>query len=210
MRALRILLILSLSMLIHSVLAQTEGATWASVRVQKKLSDRFKVFMEPQLRWTDTQLEQRLLETGLNYKPIKYFSTTFIHRYSIETTNNGRVNEHRFAFDLNGSYDINNWEPEVRIRYTNLQDFNADGGVNYLRYKVAVAYDIKSISTKPEISAEAFQELIGHTIKKMRYTVGASYDFNKTIATGLAYKRESFRTKQKYVNIIDFSLKFKI
>jgi hypothetical protein len=195
---------------LHSTTAQTEGATWSSIRVQKKLSKKFKVFMEPQLRWTDSELEQRLLETGVDYEPIKYFSTTIIHRYSIETTNNGRVNEHRFALDLNGNIKLNNWKPEARIRYTNLQDFNADGGVNFLRYKVGVGYDLKRIRTNPEISAEAFQELVGNSIKKMRYTIGASHDFNKTISSGIAYKRESFRTKQKYVNIVDFNLKFKI
>ena len=210
MRVTKVLFALSFIMLNYSAFAQTEGATWASIRVQKKLSKQFKVFMEPQLRWTDTQLEQRLLETGLDYEPIKYFSTTVIHRYSIETTNNGRVNEHRFALDLNGKIGINNWEPEVRIRYTNLQDFNADGGVNYLRYKIGVGYELKEIRTKPEISAEAFQELVGNSIKKYRYAMGVSYDFNKTITSGVSYKRESFRTKQKYVNILDFNLKFKI
>jgi hypothetical protein len=210
MKKLKLIFTFLLLVLSLGASAQTEGATWSSIKVQKKLSKQFKVFMEPQLRWTDTELEQRLLETGVDYEPIKYFSTTVIHRYSIKTTNNGRERTHRFALDLNGKMDVNNWEPEVRIRYTNLKDFNADGGGNFLRYKIGVGYDIKKIKTKPEISAEAFQELIGNTIRKWRYTVGASYDINKDVSTGLSYKRESFRTKQKYVNIIDLSVKVKI
>jgi len=188
---------------------QTEGATWTSVTVQKKLSDQFKVAMQPELRWTDAELERRMLETEVEYAPLKFLSTAVTHRYTLETTNTGRSDYHRMAFDLKGQFEVNDWEPEVRLRYTNIKDFSADGGANFLRYKVGVGYDIPKFKGKPEVSAEAFQELDGHTIRKMRYSIGGSYSLSKKHALSLAYKRDDFLTKEKIVNIIDMGYKLK-
>jgi len=190
--------------------AQTEGATWTSVTIQKKLSDQFKMGLQPELRWADGTLERRMLETELEYSPLKYLSTAVTHRYTSEETNNdGTFNYHRMAFDLKGQFELNDWEPEVRLRYTNIKDFTADGGANFLRYKVGVGYDIPKFKGKPEVSAEAFQELDGHTIRKMRYSVGGSYSINKSHAVSVSYKRDDFRTKEKFVNILDMGYRFR-
>lgn len=205
----RVLLLATLALLASRAICQTEGATWTSVTIQKKLSDRFKASVQPELRWTDTSLERRMIETGVEYSPVKFLSTAVTHRYTMETTNNGSLDYHRMALDLMGQFEVNDWEPEVRLRYTNIKDFTADGGANFLRYKVGVGYDVPNFKGKPELSAEAFQELDGHTIRKMRYSVGGNYSINKSHSVALAYKRDDFRSKQKFVNILDMGYKFK-
>ncbi len=190
--------------------AQTEGATWASVKIQKNLGEKFEIALEPQLRTSDSELEKRIIETSFGYKPLKYLSLEVIHRYTKETTKNGWANSNRMAFDITGKVDIDRWEPSARLRYTNLKDFNEDGGANFLRYKLSLGYDIKGFKLNPEISVEAFQETEGNTLRKMRYEVGTSYKINKMHSVSLAYKRDDFETKQKYVNIVDMSYKLKL
>jgi len=191
--------------------AQTEGATWASVTIQKKLSDRFIVGLQPELRWSDGDLERRMVETELEYSPLKFLSTVITHRYTSEETNNdGTLTYHRMAFDLKGQFEVRKWEPEVRLRYTNIKDFTADGGANFLRYKVGLAYDIPKFKGKPEVAAEAFQELDGNTIRKMRYSLGGRYKFNKTHSVALAYKRDDFKTKEKFINMVDVNYRVRL
>ncbi len=201
---------LFLSIFVLGASAQTEGATWASIKIQKDLGDKFEIALEPQLRTTDSKLESRILETSVGYKPLKFLSLEVIHRYTKETTKNGLVDSHRMAFDLNGKVDIDRWEPSARLRYTNLKDFNEDGGANFIRYKFGMRYDIKGFKLNPEISVEAFQETQGNTLRKMRYEVGTSYKINKMHSVSLAYKRDDFESKQKYVNIVDMSYKLKL
>jgi predicted porin len=193
----------------RGALCQTEGATWASVTVQKKLSEKFEISLQPELRWTDTELERRMLETEVEYSPMKFFSTAITHRYTLESTNNGQIEYHRMAIDLNGQFKLSNWEPELRLRYTNIKDFNADGGANFLRYKAGMGYNIPKFKGTPEVSVEAFQEMDGKTIRKMRYSIGGRYKISKAHSLALAYKRDDFKTKQKFVNIMDVGYRYK-
>lgn len=189
--------------------AQTEGAVWSSVKAQVELSEKWTVALEPQLRWTDGELERRIIETGLEVEPIKFLNIEAIHRFTSETTGNGTENYHRVALDLNGKIEVGRFEPNARIRYTNIKDFNADGGANFLRYRVGTEYDIANSKITPEISAEAFQELEGKTLRKVRYTLDTKYKFNKTHSVSLGYKRDQFVSKRKWVNIMDLSYRLR-
>lgn len=182
-------------------------------RTELKLSyepiDKIRLSVTPEVRLDESfKMDKFLLESGVQYKPVKVFSIGGSYRF-IANTRNTKSTEylHRFALDATYSKKIERWKPSFRLRYTNYTEDDANS--DFLRYKAKVEYNIKNFKLSPVVGVEAFHELSDNEFYKMRYTLGFDYKLNKQNAISVGYKLDYYL--QEYLNkhIVYVGYKFK-
>ncbi|MEP2026807.1 DUF2490 domain-containing protein [Reichenbachiella sp.] len=186
-----------------------ESASWYSFTVQKKLGAGWYLFINPEIRLKEWEVDKYLLETGIKYKINKYLSTTATYRFTADQKSDHLEYSHRLALDLKGQTKIGDFEPEIRLRYTGIADFEEDPDTKYLRYKALLAYDIPKNKLTPYLAAEAFQGLTNDDFTKMRYSIGADYKLKKGNSIGLSYKLDYYLEEYKNKHIIGLKYKLK-
>lgn len=195
-----------LPLLVLMLLPQTLGAqtvenefqSRTEIKLSYKLLDNIKLSVTPEVRLDESfNMDKFLLETGIQYKPVKFLSVGGSYRF-IANTRDTKSTEylHRFALDATFSKKIERWKPSLRIRYTNYTEDDANS--DFLRYKAKVEYNIKNIKLSPVVGIEAFHELGDNEFYKMRYTLGMGYKFNKKNSISAGYKLDYYL--QEYLN----------
>ncbi|MEO9853373.1 MAG: DUF2490 domain-containing protein [Reichenbachiella sp.] len=189
---------------------ENEFASWYSFKLQKKLGAGWHLFINPEIRLNSLEVDKYLMETGVKYKINKYLNTTATYRFTADQKSDHIEYSHRMAFDVKGKTKFGNFEPELRLRYSTITDFDEDPNNKYLRYKALVAYDIPKNRLTPYVAAEAFQELSDDGFTKMRYSLGADYKLKKNNYIGLSYKLDYYlhQYKNKHIIGINYKLKF--
>ena len=201
--------------------AQTDPSTWIELGFSKKLVKNLKVEFNPELRlFGDFKMDTYILEGGLSYKLHKYLTIAGYYRYEKEWdykkstgAYKGQVASNRIAFDAKSGFDLNRFDFQFRLRYTNGADFDqtTDDKASYFRYRTKIDYDIKGSKFAPYVSVEAFHDLILDHVDKVRYTGGLSYPINDHHELGLFYRFQDYSEADKSgTNIIGigYSLKF--
>jgi len=79
---------------------------------------------------------------------------------------------------------------------------------NFLRYKAALGYDIKSCKLTPTISAELFHQLADNEMYKVRYKLAVDYKIFKNNYVGASYRLDYYL--KKYENNHIFSIGYKL
>lgn len=201
--------------------AQTDPSTWIELGFSKKVAKNLKVEFNPELRlFGDFKMDTYILEGGLSYKLHKYLTIAGYYRYEKEWdykkntgAYKGQVASNRIAFDAKSGFDLNRFDFQFRLRYTNGADFDqtTDDKASYFRYRAKIDYDIKGSKFAPYVSVEAFHDLISNKVDKVRYTGGLSYPINDHHELGLFYRFQDYSEVDKSgTNIIGigYSLKF--
>jgi hypothetical protein len=217
----KILLIVISILLGISGFAQSGPSTWIELGFSKKVVKNLRVEFNPEIRmFGGFEMDTYILEGGLSYKLQKYLTVAGYYRYENEWdykkstgAYKGQIASSRIAFDAKSGFQLNRFDVQFRIRYTNGADFDqtTDDRASYFRYRAKIDYDIKSCKLVPYISFEAFHDLISNNIDKKRYTAGLSYPINKNNELSLFYRLQDYSEADKEsmdIIGIGYSLKF--
>jgi long-subunit fatty acid transport protein len=223
----KILLFILPVLFAFSAYTQNGPSTWFELEFSKKIVKNLKVEFNPELRLLGGfKMDSYILEGGLSYKLHKYLTFAGYYRYENEWkyknstgAYKGQVSSNRIAFDAKSGFEMNRFDFQFRIRYTNGADFDqtTNDKASYFRYRAKIDYDIKGSKLVPFVSIEAFHDLILKDFDKMRYTGGLAYAINKNNEIGLFYRLQDYLEPKDYtgdpkesMNIIGigYSLKF--
>lgn len=179
------------------------------VKLSYKPLDKLSLSLSPEVRWDESfQVDKYLLESTISYEPVKGLSLGGSYRFIINPRSDKSTEYlHRFALFTSYKKKIERFEPSLRIKYTNYTEESSLG--EFLRYKAKLEYDIKSCKITPVLSAEAFHDITGNQIYKMRYAVGAEYKINKKNSLGLGYMLDYYMIAYQNKHIIKLGYKYK-
>ena len=143
--------------------------------------------LSPELRLDESfELARYMLESQLSYSPLKGLSLGGSYRFVINPRSEKATEYlHRFALYTSYKKRIKRFEPSLRIKYTNYTEDLSLG--EFLRYRAKLEYNIKNSKITPLLSAEAFQDITGNQIYKMRYGFGAEYKISKHSSLAVKY-----------------------
>ncbi len=182
-------------------------------RIEAKLSlkplDKLTVSLDPEVRFDESfQVGKYMLESGISYKPLKGLTLGGSYRFIINPrTTKATEYLNRFALYTSYKKKIERFEPSLRVKYTNYTEDLSLG--EFLRYRAKLEYDIKNCKLTPLISAEAFHDLSGSQIYKMRYALGAEYKLNKKSSLQLRYMLDYYLQEYQNKHIINLGYKYK-
>jgi hypothetical protein len=222
----RILILILAVLFAVSSSAQSGPSTWIELEFSKKIIKNLKVEFNPELRLLgDFKIDSYILEGGLSYKLHKYLTLAGYYRYENEQNYREKREiyewepSNRIAFDAKTGFELKRFDIQLRLRYTNGEDFEeeTDDKASFFRYRAKIDYDIEGNKLVPFVSVEAFHDLIEKEFDKMRYTGGLSYPISKNHEVSLFYRLQDYIESKDYVgdkkesmNIlgIGYSLKF--
>ena len=220
----KIALVLPLAALLLSAAttgtAQTTGYSYrVAVKAETKLARKIKWNITPEFRvgpTTDTRAV--LLQTGLEYRLAPWLDVGALYRAQGEwmkktddTDDTSFGFSNRFALDASTKADIGRFTPKFRARFCNFSDFDSDteDKSNFMRYRLALGYDIKSCKINPYVSYELYQKLSKGVLSKARYTLGAEYALNSARSLSFEYSLDDkFKTNTRY-HIFEIAYKFR-
>ena len=183
--------------------------TRTEVKLSFKPLDKLTLSLNPEVRWDESlQVDKYMLESKISYEPVKGLSLGGSYRFIINPrTTKSTEYLNRFALFTSYKKKIERFEPSLRVKYTNYTEELSLG--EFLRYRAKLEYDIKGSKITPMLSAEAFHELSGNQIYKMRYSLGAEYKINKKSSIGLGYMLDYYMTDYQNKHIIKVGYKYK-
>ena len=163
--------------------------TWTSLKLEKKINSKFRITVNPQVRFKEKEWSSYFVETEARYKVNKLLSSYVGYRYRIKKKNKqGTKSTGRIYADVKVSKSIERFKPSFRIRFQNLKDYEDLDIENTLRSKLSTSYDIRKTKIEPQIAFELFYSLTNSTVPKTRYLIGSSYDLSKRQSFSLAYQ----------------------
>ena len=201
--------------------AQSGPSIWTELEFSKKIVKNLKVEFNPELRLlNDFKMDSYILEGGLSYKLHKYFTVAGYYRFentwdykNSTGAYKGQVKSGRLAFDAKSGFELNRFDIQFRLRYTNGADFDQttdEDNDSYFRYRAKTDYDIKNSKFVPFLSAEAFHDLNSDHVDKVRYTAGINYPINNKNEISLFYRLQDYsKTSKESLHIIGFGYSFK-
>jgi hypothetical protein len=161
--------------------------SWISVEASKKLTKKFSVEFEEEVRIFQNlgKVDRFLTSPGVTYNFNKYLKAglgyAWIYDHNIDDQE--WLNRHRFYGYLQGKIDWGRFTFSLREKYqTTYYKEKNQQYKNYLRSKFQVSYDIKNLKAEPYLSAEMHYRLNnpdGNEIENLRYTLGVEYPFSK-------------------------------
>jgi hypothetical protein len=208
---------LIISLLIFTTISLFTKAqrTYFETEISGELFKNFELSLAPQIRFREGfELKEYLVDAGAEYKFNKYFSLVTSYRFGTDISkNNNKTYYSRWAFDAKTSVKWNNLKPSFRLRYTNAkEDFSESEAtkVQYLRYKLQLAYNINSSKLTPYINSEYLQSLTSDDLNYTRFEGGVEYKLNKHHQLGSYYRLNLQSETGKTLNIIGITYKFKL
>lgn len=181
--------------------AQDELRLRMGVKLEKKLAKKLELELLPEIRLeSKNQLEETLLETGLNYKLFKFMDVAGQYRIGFVPEYDNA--QHRFALDVKPKVSFNDLKLQLRLRYTNYTDFQHDteDKSTYLRSRLRCKYDFNNFPLTPFVSAELYYRADEEDFNKSRFGTGFSLRLSETSSIGcyylLRYKHKNEQTAQ--------------
>lgn len=178
--------------------------------IEKELIDDLRVVVTPEMRTVGLNPDRYLLEVGLKYDPFKFLSLRPAFRGDLEEKRTDLEGGYRARFDVVGEVEFGDFEPGARLRYT--YEFGPlRDSQHTLRYLLGLGYEIDDADVALGVSAEAFQDLGLGSFYKMRYGIGADWDFYKTKkldqSIGLEYNFDYYLDRYLNVHIVEIGYK---
>lgn len=194
------------------VYAQTitnDFQTRTEIKLSLEPLDKLTLSLNPEVRQDGSfQVAKYMLESQISYKPVKGLSIGGSYRYIINPrTEKATEYLHRFALLTSYKKKIQRFEPSVRIKYTNYTEDISLG--EFLRYRAKLEYNIKGSRINPMISAEAFHDISGNQVYKMRYGLGAEYKLGNRSRLVLGYMLDYYMLDYRNKHIIKVAYKYK-
>lgn len=195
---------------------------WYSVNAELKLVKKLELDISPNVRTfrNASKIEEAFIDAGLTYKVMKYLSLSASYRITENLEDdNSYYPQHKFFFDIKGSFSIGDLSLSGRIRYqrrykTYIEDEEDEIPDSHIRLRLKASYDIPSFKFNPYISAELFCPVFkeyDRLADKKRFMAGVEYNLNKKHSFGLEYVfQRDYRPDLFDENIIsiNYNLKF--
>ena len=199
--------------------AQSQPSTWIELGFSKTIIKNLKVEFNPELRLASGfEMDSYIFEGGLSYKLNEYLTIAGYYRFENEYNYREKrkiyewESSNRLAFDAKSGFNLDRFDIQIRLRYTNGADFDqtTSDKASYFRYRTKLDYDIKGSKLVPFISAEVFHDLILKGVEKSRYTGGLAYPINKSNEISIYYRLQDYTDAKTSLNILGlgYSLKF--
>ncbi|HKJ41005.1 MAG TPA: DUF2490 domain-containing protein [Sunxiuqinia sp.] len=208
----RLLLALMAAFVTSFSMAQKGLSTWYEFKFSKEITKKLSWEVKPEYRLTpDFTRDEYFLETGLEYELFDFLKLAGFYRYYDENKKKNDEIGHKYFFEVMPELDVQRFEIQGRIRYINNFISKSVERTNpYLRYRLKAKYNIQKSELEPYAHIELYHDLKGHEVNRVRYTIGATYDFNKTHAIELFYRLQNYWTKNEVMNIIGVGYSLKI
>lgn len=188
--------------------------TWFEFEVTKDITKKLELSLAPEIRFKENfELNEYFFEPGLEYKFNDFFSLGGKYRIGNNLKNNGDSQFYgRFAFDAKTQYEWKKLETQLRLRYTNSDDFSDDGNdkTNYLRLRLKMEYSLKKLDLKPYAAYEIYREIDEKDFDKSRWETGLEYKINKHHRIGAYFKINDYFSDKESINILGFTYKLKL
>jgi hypothetical protein len=216
-----LIVLISGSFLICSA-QENDFGSWVSFGISKDLSKKISLEGEEEIR------------IFKNFSEIDRFATSFggvlsivkgvkagvgyswIYDHDVKDT--GWENRHRIFAYLQGKADLGRLTFTLREKfqmtyYDKTEDDYDFSPQNYLRSRLAVAYDIKGSKIRPYLAAEMHYQLNnpeGNEIDNMRYTLGSEFPLSKKLDldTFVRLNQELNVKKPENLYLLGISLNF--
>lgn len=194
----------------QNVVNEFQGRT--AIQLEYSPIKHLKLNISPELRFDENfSLDKYHIEAAASYKLSKLFVVGANYRFIINPRETKETEYYsRYAFFAKLKKKLGDFEPSLRLAYSNYADEDDDNADNYLRLKAAVEYDIPKCKFTPVISAEGFQNLTEKELSKMRYSAGVDYKLFKKNYIGVRYKLDYYRTEYKNRHIVSLEYKIKL
>ncbi len=184
---------------------------WTGVQLEKSFLDKKLEFgLTQEFRFDDnaTSINNFFTELQGDYTLFDGFSLGAGYRFIRNNRSDGYRSEGRFFLDANYKHKIDRLKISYRLRYQHqsaLGDVVDDDVYNKYRLRLKFNYNIPNWKLDPYFSMEGFYTQTTNNInyipsiteservsgfEKLRFTVGTSYSFNKTISLGGFYRYE--------------------
>lgn len=184
------------------------------VSISKEFFKKLEISIVPQLRLRETfETKEYFFDAGMEYQLIKHLSLGASYRYGINVTKKGNKEPFgRYSFDATTKFKLMRFEPSLRARYSNTDDYSPDNlaNTNYLRYKLGLDYNIKGLKLTPYASVEYFQNVDLKQFDQMRLEGGLEYKFNKHHRLGAYYRTNRSLINDTPVDYIGVMYKLKL
>ncbi|NQU53252.1 MAG: DUF2490 domain-containing protein [Bacteroidetes bacterium] len=189
---------------------ENEFQTRTELKLSYKPLKKLKLSFIPELRFDENfSLDKYLFEGGAEYKPVKFLELEATYRFVVNPRDIKDTEYfNRYAFSATAKKDFNRLESAFRLRYSN----DADDDITdkeFLRYKARLKYDIANCKITPFVATEAFQQLDGGGLYKMRYSTGLDYKLFKKNYIGVSYRFDYYKNEYKNRHIISLGYKIK-
>lgn len=192
--------------------AQNGISTWYEFEFSKEISKKLDWEVKPEYRLTpDFVWDEYFIETGVEYELFQNVKVAGYYRYYKENKKKNDETGHKYFFEIMPEFDLSRFEIQARVRYlNNFISKSVDETDPYLRYRIKVKYDIRKSKVEPYVHVELYHDVKNHEFNRIRYTGGATYDFNKTHAASLFYRIQDYWNKNEVINIIGVGYSLKI
>ncbi len=174
---------------------------WNSIALDKKISDKFSIGIDEEIRFyhNASQLNLTYTNLGVSYRPLKFIKIAFLYRFIQKRQDDKSYSlRHRLLFDVSLRHKMKWLTLAYRARIqSQMRDINSseNGKIpeSYLRNKFDVKFNISKKFT-PFLAAE-FRYQFGnarmiegnYSFNRGRYYVGTDYEFSKKFSVGLYY-----------------------
>ncbi|MCU4173748.1 DUF2490 domain-containing protein [Carboxylicivirga sp. N1Y90] len=185
--------------------------TRTSVQANIKLVKNLKLKVSPEIRFDENfSIKKYNIESELVYKPYKFLLLGATYRFIGDPKDNKPTEYlHRYALTAKLKKDFGRFETAFRLRYTDFADDDYEDGSEMMRYKASVDYDIAKCKLTPYVGIEAFQQLDGGDLYKMRYSLGMDYKLFKKNYLGVSYKLDYYMESLRNKHIVSLGYKIK-
>jgi hypothetical protein len=208
-------LIISIALFLVSLQPAISQRTAYEIGVSKTFFKKLEIGVTPQIRLRENfTLKEYFADASVDYELFEFLTLGASYRLGTNITEKKKKKENfgRFAFDMKSGFRFWDFEPSLRLRFTNNDDFSYEipDNTNYFRYKFELAYDIPKLPLKPYLYAEAFQNMTLKDFDKRRFEGGLSYKISKKHRIGCYFRNNNNWNGGDPVNYLGVFYKLKL
>lgn len=176
---------------------------WYGIDAEHKLVKKLDLKLSSQIRTFNnaSQIDQALIEGGLEYKINDYLSAAGSYRFTGKLEDDSRYHiRHKWFAEMKGSLPLNDFTFSARLMLQIMQrtyiEEEDDEIPKYAgRMKLKAEYDIPKFPLNPFLSVESFTPLFEQSevlIDKERFATGFAYKMNKKHGLEISYILERY------------------
>ncbi|MEW5845348.1 MAG: DUF2490 domain-containing protein [Bacteroidota bacterium] len=195
---LKILIILSISLLAYNAYTQEARSLWSGAELQLPFSKAFRVTLSPELRLTDEKrIDDFILEADAQLRIHKLLQPTISYRYYRFYDDPGEYfNGQRLGLGVNSSAEFGRFKLTNRLYYFHRLINRYGYGYSIetrreIREGLKLSYNIPRSKLEPFVQTEIYFDLSpdrNHEFSKIRVRTGLGYPFNKRSSIDLFFQ----------------------
>ncbi len=142
--------------------------------LRQRVTKKWQLWLSPELRTKERQLDRYLLDFAVGYKASKYLHLRALMRGDLNRSNDGLGYGVRPGLAATGRLPLDTVEVGLRLMYTFDTGYLRDDEQR-LRYRATLEYDVPDVPLDVEGEIEAFHHLVKQEVFKMRYGLQLGY-----------------------------------